>query len=181
MTKRIFALIFAILMIATVLAACSDDKDNNSTTATPTTTATPSTSAISNIVTPITIPDNTIISTTATPTTTATPSTSTTSNIVTPTTTPANTIINTTDPLTGSWYTSTDGIEATYTFNGDGTGSIDMMGIVLDMTYTTSGNTVTYTMSYDGSDLETQTLEYSISGNELTPTDGEYPVVFTKQ
>lgn len=94
---------------------------------------------------------------------------------------PANNTPSTaTDALKGSWYVEEEGIEMTYTFNGDGTGSIDMDGIVLDTTYTISGNKVSITMSFMG-ESETQELEFSVNGNELTLTDGNDPLTFTKK
>ncbi|MBE6737775.1 MAG: hypothetical protein E7566_03855 [Ruminococcaceae bacterium] len=139
MTKRIFALIIAVLMIATVFAACGDKKeDNKTTTATPVVTAPVATA-------PQTEAD-----------------------------------VATTDVLKGSWYASQDGVEGTYTFNGDGTGVIEMMGVALNMTYTIEGNKLTYTMTFAG-ESETQTLDFTVNGNELTLTDGIEPVVFTKK
>lgn len=88
--------------------------------------------------------------------------------------------VSSSDPLKGSWSAEQDGVEMTFTFNGDGTGSVETMGVSMDTTYTISGNTVELTMSFMG-ESETQELEYSINGNELTLTDGVDPIVFTKK
>ncbi|MBR3972238.1 MAG: hypothetical protein IKJ83_05095 [Ruminococcus sp.] len=89
-------------------------------------------------------------------------------------------IIATGGNIVGSWSFEESGMEIVYTFNADGTGSIDYAGTVMDLTYTTEGNTVTYTATFEG-ESETETLYYSVVGNELTMTDGEYPVTFTKK
>ncbi len=82
--------------------------------------------------------------------------------------------------IVGTWVAEEEGVEITYTFNADGTGSIEMMGMAMEMTYTTEGTTITYTATFEG-ESETETLEYAVIGNELTMTDGEYPVTFTKK
>lgn len=89
-------------------------------------------------------------------------------------------IVATGGNIVGTWSYEESGIEIVYTFNADGTGEIDYAGTIMEMTYTTEDNTVTYTAVYEG-DAETETLYYSVVGNELTMTDGEYPVTFTKK
>ena len=69
--------------------------------------------------------------------------------------------------LIGSWeYEEMEGF--TYTFNADGTGKYDVMGDVIDFTYTDNGDS--FTMTYD--DVDTPlTMEYVIEGNTLTVKD----------
>lgn len=137
MTKRIFALICAILMIATVFAACGDKKDDNKTTT----------------VAPVV---DTPVATTPVLDGPAAAS----------------------DALQGSWSVTEEGIEVIYTFNGDGTGVVEMAGMAMDMTYSINGNTVTYTLTVAG-ESESQTLDFTVNGNELTLTDGTDALVFT--
>ena len=70
-------------------------------------------------------------------------------------------------PLIGSWeYEEMAGF--TYTFNADGTGKYDIMGEVMNFTYTDNGDS--FTMTYDDMDTPT-TLDYVIEGDTLTVKD----------
>ncbi len=70
-------------------------------------------------------------------------------------------------PLIGSWeYEEIAGF--TYTFNANGTGTYDVMGEVMNFTYTDNGNSIE--MLYEDMDAPS-TYEYSINGNSLTIKD----------
>lgn len=119
MTKRIFALLLAILMIASVFAACEDGKKTSKKDAVK-------------------------------------------------------------DPLKGTWSAAEDGYEMSFTFNGDGTGSLDVAGTSIDTTYKTQGTTLSVTMTYEGN-TDTQDFEYTLDGNTLTLDDGVDAIDFIKQ
>ena len=82
--------------------------------------------------------------------------------------------------IVGTWSVAQDGIEVTYTFNSDGTGSMTVLGIPVDMKYTTSGDTLKITVSFFGQE-DTQEMTYKVDGNKLTLTDDGESVVLTKK
>ena len=77
--------------------------------------------------------------------------------------------------LIGSW----DSIEApgtVYTFNADGSGTLDASGSVLKFTYTDKDGMLTLT--YEGSSTP-QTSAYTVKDNVLSLTDTEYGTTLT--
>lgn len=67
--------------------------------------------------------------------------------------------------LVGKWAWEYEGIGEvmSFTFNADGTGSLDALGESESFTYTVSGNTLN--MTVDG---ETESCPFSINGNTMT-------------
>ena len=70
--------------------------------------------------------------------------------------------------LTGKWeYKDMPGFF--YTFNKDGTGTYDVMGEVIEFTYTDNGTSLSILFENADASLESA---YTISGNTLTMKDG---------
>ncbi len=73
--------------------------------------------------------------------------------------------------IVGKWKVEEDGIEMVYTFEKDGKGSVDMMGISADITWEEKDGKLTMSMSMFG---ETETVfegaEYKIDGDTLSIT-----------
>ena len=82
--------------------------------------------------------------------------------------------------VVGTWKAEQDGTVATYEFKKDGTGSVSIIGITLDITYKTEGEKLSVTMSFLGQS-DTQEYTYSVKGKKLTLTADGDSVVFDKQ
>lgn len=72
--------------------------------------------------------------------------------------------------LIGSWE-SAEAPGTVYTFNADGTGTLDANGSILNFTYTDKDGKIEYT--YEGSGTP-QTDEYTIKDNVLSLTSADY-------
>jgi predicted small secreted protein len=83
--------------------------------------------------------------------------------------------------LFGSWK-SNDSRPLIWTFNRDGTGSIvESNGNTMTLTYTTEGDSLTYT--FTGANSGTSTVTWSISGNTLSilGRGSSSPTLLTRQ
>ena len=86
------------------------------------------------------------------------------------------------DPsLVGEWVAEVEGMEMTFAFNEDGTGTMGSMGVNFETTYkVVDGDTVEITMNIMG-EKETTEFTYKIEGDKPSLTaDGE-TLVFTKK
>ena len=72
--------------------------------------------------------------------------------------------------LVGKWVSEEYNGGFVYTFNEDGTGNYDMMGSVMDLTYTIDSDTK-MTISFLAEGYSPMTLTYSLEGNKLTLND----------
>lgn len=77
--------------------------------------------------------------------------------------------------IEGSWEATEDGVTMTYTFEEDGKGKVSMEGVELDLTWSTSGDKISASLSMAGATEELFTdADYEIDGDELTITyEGE--------
>ncbi len=83
--------------------------------------------------------------------------------------------------ITGTWSAEEDGVTVTYTFNDDGTGSMDIgSGIVLPLTYTTTDDKLKLTYSFLGSETSDE-YTYSVKKKQLTLSDGSSSVTLDKR
>lgn len=73
--------------------------------------------------------------------------------------------------LVGSWKndTTVEGYEFIYTFNEDGTGNYNAAGNVMNFTYKTDGNKISFDYTDEG--MVTFDTTYSIDGNKLNVKD----------
>ncbi len=75
--------------------------------------------------------------------------------------------------IVGKWEATEDGITAAYEFKSDGSGSLSVSGVSVDITWKTEGDQLTVSMELLGSE-DSQAYTYSLKGNELTlSADGE--------
>lgn len=80
--------------------------------------------------------------------------------------------------IVGKWAWEYEGLGEvmSFTFNADGTGSMDAFGESEAFTYTVSGNTLN--MTVDG---ETEACNFSINGNTMTLTIGGEPIELVRK
>ena len=73
--------------------------------------------------------------------------------------------------LVGTWKNDTTfkGYEFVYTFNSDGTGKYDAAGTVMNFTYKTDGNKISF--KYTDNDMATWDTTYSVDGKTLNIKD----------
>ena len=84
------------------------------------------------------------------------------------------------ESLIGSWAGTEEGVTVVYTFNEGGSGTMTAMGIPFPMTYEVSGKKITLTVEGFG-DSDTETVEFSISGDTLTLKQGGETNSYTRQ
>ena len=85
------------------------------------------------------------------------------------------------DSIVGKWAAEVEGVEMSFEFKEDGTGTMGTMGVNMDITWEIEGtNTLIVEMNFMGMS-ETTEFEFEVKGNELSLTaDGE-TVVLTKK
>ena len=71
--------------------------------------------------------------------------------------------------ITGTWASEGYGGGFVYTFNEDGTGQYDMMGTVLDLTYSVDGDKIT--IQYLAEGYSPMTLNYTLTSDKFTLFD----------
>lgn len=83
--------------------------------------------------------------------------------------------------LTGSWTGSNGGYEVTFTFNEDGTGSMSISGIQLNISYSVDGDKLTVNKTVlEGTQTEDYTYKLSNKGKTLTLTSASGETELTK-
>ncbi len=70
-------------------------------------------------------------------------------------------------------------VKMTYTFNSDGTGSMNLLGVATDFTYTLEGDVLAITTSVFGVE-HTDEYTVSVKGSQLTLTEGNSATIYTK-
>lgn len=83
--------------------------------------------------------------------------------------------------LVGTWKndTTVEGYEFIYTFNEDGTGKYDAAGTIMNFTYKTDGNKISF--KYTDEDMETLDTTFSVDGDTLNVKDSNNEDVFYKK
>lgn len=89
--------------------------------------------------------------------------------------------------IVGTWSKTDSSIlgdlTTTYTFNSDGTGNINALGMNVSFTYTTEKDQITITYGASAGSLSfssDETFTYSVSGDSLTLTSGNTATIYTK-
>ena len=86
------------------------------------------------------------------------------------------------DAIVGTWEATEEGVTVAFTFNADGTGTMESMGVEMDMTWSAADGKLTAYMSFMGTSEEMLAdAEYSVDGDSLTIDDGMDVVVLTKK
>ena len=70
-------------------------------------------------------------------------------------------------------------VKMTYTFNSDGTGSMNLLGVSSDFTYTLEGDVLAITTSVFGIE-NTDEYTVTVKGGQLTLTEGNSATIYTK-
>lgn len=85
----------------------------------------------------------------------------------------AGTTVDLTTAILGTWTGEAEGVEITYSFNEDGTGYTEGMGVTVPITYTLDGNTITVVS--DGAaaieDMFGMTIDELLAAELLTQAD----------
>lgn len=84
------------------------------------------------------------------------------------------------DSIVGSWKASQDGVDVIYEFKKDGTGSISLGDISVNVEYQTEGDKIKMKTSLLGQTDETE-YTYSLKNKELTLTQDGESLTLTKQ
>lgn len=74
--------------------------------------------------------------------------------------------------IIGTWVAEDDGMVMEYTFNAGGKGVATAMGVTVDLTWSTSGNRITLSMTYMG-ETETESGTYTLTGDKLILVNDE--------
>ena len=68
--------------------------------------------------------------------------------------------------IVGTWEGEEEGVAVEYTFNSDGSGSVKLMGMRLDISYKTEGDKLLLTISLLGME-QTEEYSYNVKGDTL--------------
>ncbi len=86
------------------------------------------------------------------------------------------------DAIVGTWEATEEGVTVAFTFNADGTGKAETMGVEMDITWSAADGKLSASMSFMGTSEEMLAdAEYSVDGDSLTIDDGMDVVVLTKK
>ncbi|MBQ3195514.1 MAG: hypothetical protein IJB65_03505 [Clostridia bacterium] len=86
------------------------------------------------------------------------------------------------DALVGAWEATEDGVTVVFTFEADGKGKMESMGVAMDLTWSVVDGKLNASMSFMGETEEMlKDAEYTIDGDSLTITSEGEPVTLTKK
>ena len=83
--------------------------------------------------------------------------------------------------VVGKWIGESEGVEITFEFKNNGTGTMSALDTTLEMTYIIEGSELAVTHTQD-SEVITDIYTYTLTDNTLTLTaENDITVVFTRQ